>query len=208
MKKRIGLFMGVFLFISIFAHAKSDFQLYAPLLSFFKNMEVTGDQYRFEKKQFFEYGPNLYEIKNINLINDRKFGFYEAFMLAGNDMPSSIINMGLQISIGGVFQFFENKIVSTTFELGPHLQIYGNGIILGSEFNISAKFTPDRRCSPVVGITANLDFYSNRTCGFYETRTNYYYSSFYIDRVFVEYPIVKYFDFYIQPYIAFCVNLY
>ena len=80
--------------------------------------------------------------------------------------------------------------------------------ILGSEFNISAKFTPDRRCSPVVGITANLDFYSNRTCGFYETRTNYYYSSFYIDRVFVEYPIVKYFDFYIQPYIAFCVNLY
>ena len=35
MKKRIGLFIGVFLFISISAHAKSDFQFYAPLLSFF-----------------------------------------------------------------------------------------------------------------------------------------------------------------------------
>ena len=86
MKKRIGLFIGVFLFISISAHAKSDFQFYVPLLSFFLNMEVTGEQYRFEKKQFFEYGPNLYEIKNINLINDRKFGFYEAFMLAGEEL--------------------------------------------------------------------------------------------------------------------------
>ena len=49
MKKRVGLFIGVFLFISISAHAKSDFQFYAPLLSFFKNGERARENNKYEQ---------------------------------------------------------------------------------------------------------------------------------------------------------------
>ena len=211
MKKIFFVIFSYLLFV-FFLSAESDIQITTPIVTFFKNQEVYGDNRKDEIKNFFELEPILLEIKNTNLIGNGHFGFYETLMLGANNLQGNNLEFGLHLSIGGLYNCFRNDWVSLNIGAGPHIKIFKQGIILGGEIDFYGKFTPNRRCSPVVGFTVNCDFFTTHPGGYYETviRTysnEYYYRTTWEYR-YVEYSIIRYFDFYVQPYIAFCVNLY
>lgn len=208
MKKIIFIFVLLFSFELL--SAKSDIQITTPIFTFCKYQEISGDNYKTETKNFYESEANWLEIKNTNLIGNSHFGFYESLMLCLNYLQVSDLEFGVQISIGGMYNFFSNDIVSLNIGAGPHIKIFKQGIVLGGEIDLHGKFTPNRRCSPVVGCVINCDFFTNHPGGYYETIYRTYSDEYFYhyswESKYIGYSIKRYFDFYLQPYIAFCVN--
>ena len=221
MKKNLLTYLLILVFIG-YANAKSDLQLTSPVISLFEKYDVSGEGVNCKGKNFFAYGNSLIKITNQNFIGDFKLGFYESIKLqTGSNIYLSNSNFGLQFSLGPVYKVLDKTNFAINCGLGPHFQIYEDGTVLGVEIDSQIKFCSNRRYSPVIGVTTNIDFYSTRN--FYEyvwktetqTVSSLSSSKFYseINTVYyyeemVAHEVNKYFHFYLIPYISFCVNLY
>ncbi len=211
--KKIILIL-IMLFSVELLSAKSDIQLSAPLVSLFNKWDISSESYNYNYGTFFTSGDSLYRAVNQNYFNDR-FGFYESVSIC---IPNfgMIHYWGIKIALGPSIKILNAKYADINLCLGPDILISGQGIIIGSELDFQVKFTPNRRCSPIIGSIINLDFFSTlsiqkqvligRTSESYYGN-NTYYSTYYYP-VYVEEKVQKLFHFYVQPYIAFCVNLY
>lgn len=210
------LLILVFIISSSLLYAKSDIQITSPFVSFFNNFEVSSEGPDYEKSSFFNMSNSAIKIMNYNYVFFDRFGFYESFSLVNTTIKSSNPNdssSGLQISFGPAFMIFDNSLIYMNVSVGPDIQIFSNGVVLGVETDFQVKFTANRRCSPVIGTTVDFDFYSSQKAVDYLDKiktikysSNYTYTEHYKEPV--EYAIRKYLYFYVRPYIAFCVNLY
>ena len=196
--------------------AESDIQVGNPLLGLFYNSNIESADtatetkvYTYEDSSFFRFGISLFSIKNQNILFLDRFGFYEAI-----DLPMGAADNGyslgpvLQISAGGVYKVFENDMISFILSAGPHVQLADSAFSFGADIDFQTKIIPTKLCSPVVGLKTNLNFYSHHIVSRrteklvydeYERVYDYKYS-------YEDYSIRKFLEFYLQPYISFCVN--
>lgn len=214
--KRICFFL---MFLSLYAliNAKSDIQITSPLVSFFNKYEVESEGVKKNNDALFKMSNSVVRIMNYNYLWNNKFGFFETVSLVDTTIipadPDGSLS-GLQISLGPSLILFDANSIYVTASTGPSIQFFSNGIVLGIESDFQLKFTANRRCSPVIGSSVNLDFYSTQKAVTYVDKyrtikypnSNYTYSEHYKEPV--EYSINKYLNFYVRPYIAFCINLY
>ena len=195
----------ILLFCVELVSAKSDIQLSSPLFSLFNKFEVSSESFTYNSESFFISGDSLLRVANQNYFNDR-FGFYESISICTSTFWT-MYSFGIKIALGPSIKILNAEYVDINMCLGPDIQITGKGIILGSEIDIQAKFTPNRRCSPIIGTIINFDFFSTfKTQKKYLIRRTSEYVYYYSTNI--DENIQKYIHFYVQPYIAFCVNLY
>lgn len=213
--KKIVLIL-VFMLSSSLLSAKSDIQITLPLFSCFNKFEVVSDGVEYENSNFFNLNNSIIRVMNYNYLFFDRYGFFESVSIVNTKIGSANPNnsyIGLQISFGPAFMIFDNNTLCMNVSAGPNIQIYSNGVVLGIETDFQLKFTANRRCSPVIGTTVDFDFYSSQKAVGYIDKikttkysNNYTYTEHYKEPV--EYTIKKYLDFYVRPYLAFCVNLY
>lgn len=197
-------------------NAKSDIQITSPFVSFFNKFEVLSEGVEYENSKFFNMSNSFIKIMNHNYLLFGRFGFYESFSLVDTTIRSSSPDdsiSGLQISFGPSYVIVDNSSLCMSVSTGPDIQFFSNGFVFGIETDFQLKFTANRRCSPVIGTSVDFDFYSSQKAVDYidriktiEYSNNYTYSEHYKEPV--EYSINKYLNFYVRPYIAFCINLY
>lgn len=217
--------MKRFIFVVIFfmsissLSAESDIQITSPFFSFFNNINITTkDGYDLQYEKFLLSAFSILQIKNQNYLGEHKIGFYESFSIVNslvmdyNNYAVHDLGFGGEVSAGCLFKAFENNIIEANCGAGPHLKIFEGGIVLGADSDIQAKFFPKRRCSPVIGTRINFDFFSSQKIYESVKRTrnvenDFYYDSYETYYEYVGHDIKKYLVFYVQPYIAFCVNL-
>lgn len=213
--KKIVLMFVLILFTGILS-AKSDIQLTLPLLSFFNKTMISAEDYTINNNNLFAIFDSNLRLLNQNYIRDNKIGFYESVTISTPTIDEINSFWGIKIALGPSVKMLESNYVNLNACLGPDIQIFEKGIIIGSEIDIQAKFTPKRRCSPIVGAICNIDFYSSlpiyesvikEKAGEYRYENQIYlYTDWYIE--YEKHKTQKYFHFYLQPYIAFCINLY
>lgn len=212
MKKNLLTYLFILVFIG-YANAKSDLQLTAPVFSLFNKTEISAENNNLDYKQFFLMDNSIVRISNRNLFGKNKIGIYEAVSLV---MSQTSGGMGLQIAMGSVLNIFDRELLCINGCLGPHLQFYSDGVVLGGEADLQLKFTPNRRCSPVIGTIINLDFYSSQKIIEVKRGTKKIYTKYgsvelveyYEYYETIERKINRFLHFYVEPYIAFCINLY
>lgn len=196
-------------------NAKSDIQISPIFPSLFNNLNTTIEDVNNSHKQFFRIGDSFWRTSNQNYLWNNNFGFYEAVSLSFQTLiPVDYDDsMGLQISGGFAYNIITNDILDFDFNSGPHISIFGHGIVFGIESDLHVKFLPKRRFSPVVGFITNYDFYSSLKAIEYITKikTTTYDNNYTVREPYtetVEHEIQKYAYFCILPYISFCINLW
>lgn len=214
--KKILIFLCLIFSTGVLS-AKSDIQITAPIFSFFNKFEVSCNNLNEDYYVFSQMGDSIIRLSNQNYFGNSRIVFFESMSMVVTQIAplnKTDAGIGLQISFGPSFWVKDGTVVSIGCSFGPHIKFFDNGIVGGSELDLQAKFTPHNRCSPVVGMISNLDFYSSqkmietvqkeRIKKF--TNSNYTYIESYEEHI--EHDIDKYFHFYVQPYIAFCINLF
>ena len=203
------LFLFFLFFVSANINAKSDIQLSWPMISLFESSYTEWENYTYKKGHIFDYSGNLFEITNHNFIWLEKLGFYESVSIIADKSSWGKNFLSLQFSGGSSFYVCNCQKFEILADAWLHILLHSLKYIeLGIEGDFQLKFTPKRRCSPILGINANFNFYANGPAqglvGEY-IRSLSSYLSYEIYKP--DSKIEKYFKFNIQPYIALGINL-